>query len=225
MRPQLERLPQWLHPVALKVPDVDASTLSPRIADPPSDARQSAVLMLFGEGTAGPDLLLTERAHTMRTHAGQVSFPGGRVDPVDADPAATALREAEEEVGLAPTGVEVFGELPPLWLPPSNSAVTTVLGWWNRPGPVLAISDREVASVFRTPIADLLDPANRFTVQGPSGWRGPGFRVADGLVLWGFTAGVISRLFEQVGWEREWDQSRLEPFPRAPAQSPLAGPP
>ncbi|MEZ5096320.1 MAG: NUDIX domain-containing protein [Nocardioides sp.] len=77
-------------------------------------------------------LLLTERAHHMRSHPGQVSFPGGSLDPGET-PRAAALREAEEETGLDPTGIEVFAELPELYLPPSNFAVTPVLGWWARP--------------------------------------------------------------------------------------------
>ena len=89
--------------------------------------------MLFGERSQrGPDLLLTERAHDMRSHPGQVSFPGGSIDAGET-PVQAALREAEEETGLDPAGVEVFGELPELWLPPSNFAVTPVLGWWRHP--------------------------------------------------------------------------------------------
>ena len=68
----------------------------------------------------------------MRSHPGQVSFPGGSIDPGET-PREAALREAEEETGLDPAGVEVFGELPELWLPPSNFAVTPVLGWWREP--------------------------------------------------------------------------------------------
>ncbi|MFY0409723.1 NUDIX hydrolase [Solicola sp. PLA-1-18] len=213
----LAGLPDWLHPLAEGVSEVEDLHLSPRLPSPPADARQSAVLMLFGEGERGPDLLFTERSARMRSHAGQVSFPGGRRDPGDVDEAATALREAQEEVGLDPAAVHVFGDLPPLWLPPSNSAVTVVLGYAPSSTPVHIASPAEVASVFRTPLADLLDPERRFTVRGPSGWRGPGFRVGDGLTLWGFTAGVVARLFSHVGWEREWDQSRLEPYPRPPA--------
>ncbi|MGH3496095.1 MAG: NUDIX hydrolase [Nocardioidaceae bacterium] len=180
---------------------------------PPDDARPSAVLMLFGDGARGHDLLLTERAHEMRSHPGQVSFPGGASDPGDADAAATALREAHEEVGLDPTGVEVIGTLPALWLPPSNFAVTTVLGWWRHPTPVSAVHPAEVATVLRVPIDELLDPQRRYTVRHPSGWLGPAFDLDDDLVLWGFTAGVVANLFSYVGWERPWDDTQIRPVP------------
>src|SRR5215510_11268528 len=116
---------------------------------PPEDAdpRRGAVLLLFVDG---PDrdlgsgrLLLTERAHDMRSHPGQVSFPGGSIDPGET-PREAALREAWEETGVRPEGVEVFAELPELWLPPTNFSVTPVLGWWAEEGPVGVVDPREV---------------------------------------------------------------------------------
>lgn len=208
-----DQLPRWLWPVARAVDELAPDDLAPRMPPPPRDARSSAVLMLFGDGPNGPDLLLTERSHTMRSHAGQIAFPGGSSDPGDADLVATALREAEEEVGVVSAGVDVFGILPALWLPPSNFSVTTVLGYWRDPSQVHPVDAAEVESVFRTPIDQLLDPVNRFSVRHPSGWVGPAFTVADGLTLWGFTAGVVARLFAYVGWERPWEETRLEPFP------------
>ncbi|QNN54966.1 CoA pyrophosphatase [Nocardioides mesophilus] len=176
---------------------------------PPEDAvtREGAVLLLFGEGPAGPDVLLTERAHDMRSHPGQVSFPGGSVDPGDTGPQAAALREAEEETGLDPAGVEVFACLPQLWLPPSNFAVTPVLGWWREESEVSVVDPREVHAVYRVAVAELLDPQHRISVVHPSGWRGPGFLIGDDkdLILWGFTAGIISRIFDYIGWARPWD--------------------
>jgi 8-oxo-dGTP pyrophosphatase MutT (NUDIX family) len=202
---------------------------------PPEGAqtREGAVLMLFGEGPAGPDLLLTERAHDMRSHPGQVSFPGGSVDPDDADPADAALREAEEETGLARDGVQVFATLPQLWLPPSNFAVTPVLAWWREPGAVRVVDPAEVHAIYRVPVAELIDPAHRVSVRHPSGWTGPAFLIGDDkdLVLWGFTAGIIARLFDFVGWSRPWDASVLRDLPdhmlTAPGQAarPVASPP
>jgi 8-oxo-dGTP pyrophosphatase MutT (NUDIX family) len=216
--PARDGLPDWLRPVADAATTITASQLSRFMPAPPASARPAAVLMLFGESAAGPDLLFIERAHDMRSHAGQLAFPGGATDPEDDGPEATALRESTEEVGVEPDGVELFGRLPALWLPPSNFAVTVVLGWWREPNPVAVVDPAEVASVFRVPLMQLTDPENRFTVRHPSGWLGPAFAIdtpaADGeLVLWGFTAGVVSRLFAHVGWERPWDESRVRPLP------------
>ena len=125
--------PDWLEPIRDGARSITAEDISRFVPPEGSRTRKGAVLMLFGEGPKGPDLLLTERAHDMRSHPGQVSFPGGSIDDTDASPEAAALREAEEETGLDPGGVEIFATLPELWLPPSNFAVTAVLGWWKEP--------------------------------------------------------------------------------------------
>ena len=133
----------------------------------------------------------------MRSHPGQVSFPGGSLDAGET-PVEAALREAHEEIGLDPAEVEVFGELPELWLPPSNFAVTPILGYWRDRGEVRIESPDEVHEIHHVAIADLLDPDNRITVRHPSGWLGPGFLIGArrDVILWGFTAGIIARLFE-----------------------------
>ena len=214
-RPQHAALPEWLEPIRRGAADITAEELTRFVPPEGADTRRGAVLMLFGEGAAGPDLLLTERAHDMRSHPGQVSFPGGSVDTDDASPQATALREAEEETGLDPTGVEVFATLPELWLPPSNFSVTPVLAWWREESPVSVVDPREVHAVYRVPVEELLDPRHRISVRHPSGWKGPGFLIGDDkdLILWGFTAGIIARLFDFVGWTREWDPRRTRELP------------
>jgi 8-oxo-dGTP pyrophosphatase MutT (NUDIX family) len=208
-------LPAWLEPVRRGARDITADELTRFVPPEDADTREGAVLMLFGEGPAGPDLLLTERAHDMRSHPGQVSFPGGSSDPGDPGPEATALREAQEETGLDPAGVDVFAVLPQLWLPPSNFAVTPVLGWWRTESLVSVVDPREVHAVLRVPIDELLDPQHRVTVRHPSGWRGPAFLIGDDkdLILWGFTAGIISRLFDFLGWTRDWDDAVLRELP------------
>jgi len=167
------------------------------------------VLILFGQGPDGPDLLLIERAHTMRSHPGQPAFPGGAQDPQDDGPVAAALREAGEEVGLDPASVDVLGTLPAVWLPPSGFVVHPVLAWWRAPHAVHAVDPAEVAAVVRVPVAELIDPANRVQVTHPSGWVGPAFRVR-GLLVWGFTAGLLDRLLELGGLALPWDRSRVE---------------
>jgi 8-oxo-dGTP pyrophosphatase MutT (NUDIX family) len=209
------QIPAWLATIRDAARTVTGEDLTRFLPPEGSDARPGAVLMLFGEGQRGPDLLLTERAHDMRSHPGQVSFPGGSVDPTDASPVAAALREAQEEVGVDPAGVDVLGSLPELWLPPSNFAVTPVLAWWREESPVGVVDPREVHAVYRVPIEELLDPAHRITVTHPSGYSSPGFLIGDDkdLILWGFTAGLINRLFDYVGLTREWDASVTRALP------------
>ena len=227
-----EGLPGWLDPVVHAVETVEPLQLSRFL--PPEDGagRQSAVLILFGEGdgktgnggdgvggvggAGGPELLLMERATSLRSHAGQPSFPGGALDPEDGDPQGdgplrAALREAEEETGLDPAGVQLFGVLPKLYIPVSGFVVTPVLGWWREPTPVGVVDPNETARVFTVPVADLTDPANRATVVHPSGYKGPAFLVESTLV-WGFTAGIIDRLMHYSGWERPWDRNKQVPL-------------
>ncbi|GAA3015183.1 NUDIX domain-containing protein [Streptomyces sp. KhCrAH-43] len=209
-------LPEWLDPVVRAARTVRPQQLS-RFLPPESGAgRQSAVLVLFGEGARGPELLLMERAGSLRSHPGQPSFPGGSLDPEDGDqatigPLRAALREAEEETGLDPGGVQIFGVLPRLYIPVSSFVVTPVLGWWREPSPVGVVDPGETARVFTVPVADLTDPANRATAVHPSGHQGPAFLVESALV-WGFTAGVIDRILHFAGWERPWDRDRQVPL-------------
>ena len=202
-------LPSWWQPMLRRLAEGDARHFRPL---PPSAAqgRPSAVLVLFGAGEhqEGPDVLLMQRAADMRNHAGQPAFPGGAADPGDADPTATALREAREEVDLDPATVRVVATLPQLWIPVSRFVVTPVLAWWREPHPVHPRQPREVARVARVPVGELVDPANRLRVRHSSGLLGPAFRVRD-MLVWGFTAGVLSALLDLAGWSRPW-QERAE---------------
>ena len=198
----------------------------------PAESRPAAVLMLFGmldtlqsdhDAQANAvsrdlDVLLLARATTLRAHPGQVAFPGGRIDPGDDGPVGAALREAREETGLEPGGVEVLGVLADISLAFSQHLVTPVLGWWRHPSPVRVVDEAESADVFRAPVADLLNPANRgVTVIRRDGqeWRGPGFLVRHATghhLVWGFTGMVLDRLFDRLGWTEPWDETRELPL-------------
>ena len=208
-------IPDWLEEVRAGAASISVADLTKFTPPPGTETRRGAVLMLFGEGPRGGELLLTERAHDMRSHPGQVSFPGGSVDPGETGVEA-ALREAQEEVGIDPASVEVFGELPELWLPPSNFAVTPVLGWWREPAVATIVSPAEVHAIHHVPIEELLDPTHRIMVRHPRiDYRSPGFLIGPDkdVILWGFTGGIIARLFDFLGWTRPWDESQVRDLP------------
>ena len=208
----VDALPAWIEPLLRRVRGARAEDFA-RFPTPDGGGRAAAVLVLLGEqpGT-GPDVLVLQRAATLRNHAGQPAFPGGAADPGDADAVATALREANEEVGLDPASVTVVAQLPRLWIPVSRYVVTPVLAWWHAPHDVWPCQPEEVAHVARLPVADLVDPANRVRVRHPSGWIGPAFDM-PGMLVWGFTGGVLATVLDMAGWSRPWQPGRLVDLP------------
>jgi 8-oxo-dGTP pyrophosphatase MutT (NUDIX family) len=216
LRPRAaDALPDWWEPLLTRVRDARTEDFSRLPLPEDGRGRPSAVLVLLGEqDQRGPDVLLLQRAATLRNHAGQPAFPGGAADPGDPDTSATALREAAEEVGLDPASVEIVATLPDLWIPVSGYVVTPVLAWWREPHPVHPRDPGEVARVARLQVAELVDPANRMRVRHPSGYIGAAFR-AQGMLVWGFTAGVLSALLEMAGWARPWSPTRVEDLPVA----------
>lgn len=209
-------IPEWLKPLAQASEEVDPAQLSRFLPPDDPSVRKSAVLILLADGNDGPEVLLTERAWTLRRHAGQMAFPGGGVDPEDGtgEPGLvrTALREAEEETGLDPRGVTVVRTLPELYVRHSDNRVTPVIGWWHDPCAVHPASPDEVESVERVPIAELSDPGNRFLLRFRPGMAGPAFRVR-GMIVWGFTAAVLDGLLREGGLEQPWDRERIEEIP------------
>lgn len=159
----------------------------------------AAVLVGVVARAGGPTVLLTQRTAHLRDHAGQISFPGGRIEDVDADPAAAALREAQEEVGLAPERVEVLGELAP-YDTVTGFRIHPVVGWVTPPLR-LKPDPFEVAEAFEVPLAFLLDPSNH---ERHSHRRGDAVRhfyamPYNGRFIWGATAGILVNLSRLLG--------------------------
>ena len=174
---------------------------------PRPGATQAAVLVPLIERAQGMQVLLTRRTEHLRDHAGQISFPGGRVEPGDTSLAATALREALEEVGLAPARVQVIGQLP-VYATITGFDVTPVVAL-VQPPLELSLDRFEVAEAFEVPLHYLMNPANhrRHLFTAPGGqrqflsmpWTGPG---ADGVLreyfIWGATAAMLRNLYRFV---------------------------
>ena len=178
-----------------------------RFEFPENFDRNAAVLILFGPHEDDADLLIIQRAAHLIDHPGQPAFPGGHVEPDDESLIQTALREAQEEVGIDPNSVRIVSELPKLWLPPSQVAVTPIVGWWESPHEITNVDSNEVASVHRIPVRNLVNPLNRVTVKTRSGFLGPAFNV-NNLIIWGFTGGLVSALLDLAGIAQEWDRTK-----------------
>lgn len=166
-----------------------------------SPPRQAAVLILFSPaGTAGELVLLfTQRTLNVAHHKGQICFPGGRQDADDCTLVHTALREAEEEIGLPPEDIVILGHLTPLYVPVSNHLIHPIVGWISQL-PALAPNPAEVAQVLRVPLSALLDPHNVSTYTYTSNQQEvttPCYAVA-GQCIWGATAMMTSELLEML---------------------------
>jgi len=198
-------VPGWLRELADAAGKME---VNPAVQPPASGGRASAVLVLFGGEPDDPDLLFIQRSADLRLHAGQPAFPGGAIDATDSGPVAAALREAAEEVGVDPGGVDVVGAVPELFIPRTGFRVVPVLAWWRRPCAVAPVDPAEVAAVQRVTVSELADPAARVMVRGPSGFLSPAFRVR-GMLIWGFTAVLVDRLLALAGWERPWDTAEV----------------
>jgi 8-oxo-dGTP pyrophosphatase MutT (NUDIX family) len=192
-----ERLADAL--VVDRAPDLPYLTGDNPRHDPAEQLSEAAVLVAVTDRTE-PGVILTQRTETMRKHAGQVAFPGGRADPEDADAVATALREAEEEIGLPSAAVHVAG-LADRYRTGTGYHITPVIGV-VAPDLPLRPSEAEVASVFEVPLAFLLDPANHRDARAM--WQGTERRFTEifwqDRRIWGATAAMIVNLSRRLRW-------------------------
>jgi len=158
------------------------------------DPTPAAVLVGLVERSDGPALLLTQRTEHLRDHAGQICFPGGRIEAADAGPTAAALREAEEEIGLDPARVGVLGELP-TYQTITGFRIHPVVGWVSPPF-TLRPDPYEVAEVFEVPLRFALDPENHRRQSYRRGSLTRGYYVLpyQGRFIWGATAGILVNL-------------------------------
>jgi 8-oxo-dGTP pyrophosphatase MutT (NUDIX family) len=213
-------VPRWLVSLARSA---EQMTVPPGLQPPAGGGRHSAILILFGDGPRGPDLLLVQRSNSLRRHAGQPAFPGGVIDSDDDGPVGAALREAAEETLVDPAGVDVVAVLPDLYISRTGYRVSPVLAWWREPVRVAPGDPAEVAAVARVAVADLADPARRLMIRYPSGQAGPAFQAGE-MLIWGFTAFVIDRLLALGGWEQPWDTANVAELPPGTALTGLQDP-
>ena len=161
--------------------------------------RPAAVLIALVPYATGARIIVTERSSGLSNHAGQISFPGGRIDPEDTGPQAAAIREAWEEIALPPAHVQVVGELG-VYHTITGFAVTPVVAVIT-PGAALTAAPAEVAAIFELPVATLLDPTHyqRRWVER-RGMRGKSLFVeSEGVTVWGATAGMLLLLARALG--------------------------
>ena len=162
-----------------------------------SATRPAAVLVPIVDRSE-PSVLLTLRTEELASHAGQVAFPGGKIDPDDESPVAAALREAKEEIGLAPTLVEPLGYLD-LYLTFSGFRILPTVAR-VKPNFTLMVNQREVTETFEVPLTFLMNPANH--QRGSRDWKGimrDYYAIPFGdRYIWGITAGIVRNLYERV---------------------------
>lgn len=160
--------------------------------------RDAAVMIAAVDHPDGATIILTKRTEKLRSHSGQIAFPGGRIDSTDPTPEFAAIRETEEEIGIGAETIEIVGRMPD-YVSGSGFRISPVLGV-ARPGFMLTLNEDEVDDAFEVPLSFLMDPANhnrdsriwqereRFFYTMPFGER----------YIWGVTAGIIRTLYERL---------------------------
>ena len=180
--------------------DLETGEHRPRV--PVEDARRAAVLVPILLAPGGARVVYTLRTDELRDHAGQVSFPGGSVDPGDDSLLETALREAEEEVDLRRDLIEVVGELEDMYVPPSRFLVKPFVALLP-PEAELVLAPDEVEAIFSVPLEELMSPESLRTEV----WERDGRRIevplfaVGGHEIWGATAAMTANLLARLGWD------------------------
>ena len=180
--------------------DAPAGLLTGDMADvAPNDAGTQAAVLIAVTNRAVPGVILTVRRPDLRRHAGQIAFPGGRLDPGE-DITAAALREAEEEVGLSPAAVRIAGQLDP-YRTITGFHVTPVVGLIGPDLPLIP-HQAEVTDIFETPLAHLLDSRNhiRRSALFAGAERHYYEIIWEGRRIWGATAAMIVNLSKRLSW-------------------------
>ncbi len=194
----LARAAARLHAEPPNGPAAGDQVLNPGLLVDGPEFRDAAVLVPLVAHESGLTVLLTLRTPSLAVHAGQIAFPGGKIDPSDDGPAAAALREANEEIGLDPAAVSVVGYLD-RYLTGTGYRITPVVGR-VAPDPVLALNPEEVQEAFEVPLAFLMDPGNHN--RGSRTFRGRQRQFYEmpfeGRYIWGITAGIIRGLYERM---------------------------
>jgi 8-oxo-dGTP pyrophosphatase MutT (NUDIX family) len=187
-------------------PDNSTNPLYAEEAWRKQNPRQGAVMMLFIPRDEGLKVLLTERRAHLQDHAGEVSLPGGRIEPDDASTEAAALREAREEVGIPAEAIQVWGRLDGVYIPPSNFLVMPFTGLVMDPEAIQLQPD-EVKSIFEMPVTQLFDDSSVGQMQDERG-RNLDYYGWQEHRIWGATARILNNLAEALG--RPCDPSHLQ---------------
>ena len=194
LRARLKSPPQWEPEITDENRHVIAADIIAK-RQAVGKVTKAAVLIPLLMKDDGLSVLLTQRTNHLRDHAGQISFPGGRMDPEDQSPNDTALRESQEEIGLDPKRVEIIGHLPQ-YLTVSGYSVTPVVGLVQAQAEYV-LDEFEVADIFEVPLSFLLDPANHQVRlwQSEQGGRRFYSMPYENRFIWGATAGMLRNLY------------------------------
>jgi 8-oxo-dGTP pyrophosphatase MutT (NUDIX family) len=185
-------------PIQMQMAPVPRPGTAP-IEDLARDCRRAGVLVLLYPGAGGLSLVLTRRTDLLESHRGQISFPGGGLHPGESAREA-ALREAEEELGISPAGLDLLGELSPIYIPASGFCVHPLVAFAEQ-RPDFVANPHEVAEIIEAPLSCLLDPATRREESWP--WQGGDRRVPFYAIgehkVWGATAMMLCELLALIG--------------------------